>query len=249
MDLSDSDKEYYKHRYGSDVPNLQDPTPEPINFTFPNIEELNPSQLVYLKSMCEKCLEDINLVMKASDISKAKENIKGMEYLLYWFDIWVETITTKSPSDDDDADVIDILRKWFVKYADPKMFEYTEGSYVDKRSTYMTVHYTLWLKIQDLYCHRYEGDRNWRYQRIWSQETKTYIHSDEDSPYLSEILHPMSEEDIFKKFELVDKECANPVFMEEFTKFIHCKVLDDRDHEWDERPYVHLNEHCSEFDY
>lgn len=242
MDLSDSNRECYRLRYGSDVPNLEYPAPMSIDFTFPNVQELDLSQLMYLKSICEKCLQDIEAVVKASDISKAKENIKDIDYLLYWFEAWTNTI------DDNASILIDDLRKWFVKYADPKIFEYTEGSYIAKRSTHMTVSYTLWLKIQDLYCHSYEGDGTWSYQRIWSTETKSYIHPTESSGLLSEILNPMSKEDMFKRFELIDKDIANPEFMEEFIKFVHCKVLDS-DHEWDEGPYVHLNEHCGEFDY
>lgn len=251
MDVPNELNKYYKHKYGVDIPNFVEPVPKHVDTTLPNIQNLNLSELTYLKSVCEKYLEDVKSAMKLLDAyrSDVGENIEGIEYLLHWFDVWVENITARSrPEYDDEPDIIEELRKWFVKYADPKMFEYTEGSYIAKRSTYMNVFYTLWLKTQDLYCHCYEGDRNWSYKRIWSVETKSYIHSTDSSWHLSKMLKPLSEEEIFKRFELIDKNTADPQFLHEFTKFLHCEVL-DVSIDWEEGPYVHLDQNCCEFNY
>lgn len=249
-------RDCYIYKYESNIPDLKLPNPEEVSITLQNPQQYSLPQLLYIKSRYESYLADVDLRITKLDASRTTvtTNIADIEYLLLWFDLYFGGSTMLNADEYSDEDkeenssnpgMVDELRRWFVKYGDPKLFEYTEGSYDAKRSIHMYIYYTKWLYDQNLHCHNYEGDREWKYKYDWASRD-TY--NSKSSWKLSEMLNPLSLEELLKQFNLIDKSLNNNDFMLELMKFLHCMVLDSRP-EFDEGPYIHLDEDCCEFDY
>jgi hypothetical protein len=184
-----------------------------------------------------------------------EQNVVDLSYTLYCFHICFGT-EPRSEDEDfgrDEDPKIEELRRWFVKYADPKLFEYYEGSYIGKRSMQMTLYYTKWLQDRNLYCHSYEGDKRWYYERIFDYDNGCYKRQpkSQSSQKLADILDPLSQKDVMIMFDFIDKSNNDEQFMFEFVKFLHCAVFDsDFDFSKEEEtPYIHFSYDCSRFNY
>lgn len=239
-------EKFYAQRYGVTIPDLTQPPQEEIVVNIDDFQDKNLGQLLFLKSSYEKRLEDIKKRIEKLDENRtqALENINDMNYLLIWFDT-AFNLYLDDEGESEDSRIME-LRNWFCKFGNPSLFEYTEGTYTSKRSVLMRIMYTKWLYDQNLHCHIYEGDRNWYYKHVWNTPRNL-----KQSHLLTEVLSPLSQEKLIEEFSSINQNYDNLHFMTELIKFLHCKVLDDREFEWYDikNPYVHCGEECREFDY
>jgi hypothetical protein len=227
-------EEFYVRRYGVPMPDLTQPPPEEIVVNIDDFQDKNLGQLLFLKSSYEKCLEDIKKRIEKLDENRtqALKNIDDINYLLIWFDTAFD-LYLDDEGESEDSRIVE-LRNWFCKFGNPSLFEYTEGMY------------TKWLYDQNLHCHIYEGDRNWYYKHVWNTPRNL-----KQSYLLTEVLSPLSQEKLIEEFSSINQNYDNFHLMTELIKFLHCKVLDDREFEWYDikNHYVHCDEECHEFDY
>lgn len=215
-----------------------------VKLELPNVENLTPADALVLKQQLEEYLKILTEKvgkyvtpqakhenpLGISDITRGNVDIRKrrLENTLAWFN---SAFKLDDDSEDDshnssrqqqlDCTNIITMRSWFLQNCRTKNFDSISGYYVGKRSIYVDVFTTQWLKEQNYYMCFVDGNRFLRYNCRYP------VIDDIKSDNLNDYLQPLTKEKILKMFETKDYERLEL----EIIKFIHCNIDDDVYHE------------------
>jgi hypothetical protein len=244
LDLEVSD--YYKHKYGGNIPNLELPQLDTNTsiLSLKPVDDMTLPEALNVELQIQTYAELLRNKINSLDSSRvtAITNIGGIKYLLLWFNYAMDTQLNRENFSKKE---LNSLSKWFIKYGDPNMFKFTHGHYVGKRSIQVGIEYTEWCDSQNLHCHIYEGDKEWSYRGSHPENLKRYAYK------LTELLNPLSPSELNDRFDAIDKTCENDEFMLELVKYIHCHGFPNFSECETETtlPFITMNVACNEFDY
>ena len=220
-------EEIYKLRYG-DIK-----TTNPIvnmQMYLPNIDNVSPEQACEMKKYLKEYLEqlDIKIGDYIEPIKLSNMRKTSIENTLSWFN---EAFGLDNEDDKSDSLVIEI-RKWFLLNCKPENFDTTIGYYIGKRSTYVDVITTKYLRDRNLYICSIDGNG------FVSKRVKYPEVDDIKSDYIEDYLNPPTKENIILLYQ--SKNFTN--LEDEITKFLHCKCDEMKGYSTYDDENVHFND-------